>query len=127
MPVWAQRAVRVCAAGERDGDGVGPGVGDAPEEHVQRGGRREEEFGKEGVQTVVHAGEGGDVRRDVVAVAVTVAVAVALAVAVAEALAGLRLEQAARDLEKEFVREREERHRSLLCLRAKGGGDVLSR
>lgn len=111
MGVLAQRAVRVGAAGEREGDDVGPGVGDCPEQDVEGGGGGEEVFGKEGVETVVHAGEGGEVGRNVVAVAVAGAGAVAVAVAVVVALAGGGLEQGGRDLEKEFVRESEERHR----------------
>lgn len=65
---------------------------------MQGGGSRDQVFSKEAVEMVVDAGEGCEVGRDVVEVTVTVAPA------------GTGLAQAARDLENEFVREREERH-----------------
>lgn len=55
--VGAERTVRVCAAGEHEGYGVGPAVGDGPEQDVHGGGGGEEVFGKEGVESVVDAGE----------------------------------------------------------------------
>lgn len=58
MGVWAQGAVWVGAALQREGHGVIPAVGDSPEKNVQGGGIREEVFAKEGVQTAVCAREG---------------------------------------------------------------------
>lgn len=92
LPVSFEMDVRLGAEFEGEGDGGVTAVDDAPEEDVQRGGSGEEGFGKEGTQTEVAAGEGGEVAADVATVA------------------GWTTGQMAGGLEEEFVGECEERH-----------------
>lgn len=56
--VWENLRVRVGAACEGEGDGVLAAAGNAPEEHVKRGGIGDEVFGEDGVEMAVGAGEG---------------------------------------------------------------------
>lgn len=59
--VGTQLRVWVGAVFESEGDRVGAGVGDGPEERGKRGGGGVEVFGEEGVDAVVGEGEGGEI------------------------------------------------------------------
>lgn len=79
---------------QRERHGGGLAVGDAPEQHFVGGGFFKV-FTEKGVQVLGRAGEGGEICRDVGAVA------------------GWAMTQASSDFKEELVRERAERHREL--------------
>lgn len=107
----AHRGVRVGALFKRAGKGVVTVVGDGPEEHVQRGGSLQVAVGKQVVEAMVGTGQGGE------------------ALFVVVSTADRAVEEASRDFQKQFIGEREQRHRGSLNSRMFGvfwGGKKIS-